>query len=88
LGTASSPANESISSSFELSASESGYHGSFSARTIVGQCWVVQPPTSGATSFDVAPTGLLCEGGLNGDTEQIQVSDSNGNSVITFIHSI
>jgi hypothetical protein len=88
LGTAAAPANESIFSPFLLTATESGYSGNFTAQTIVGTCWKVQAPTSAPAAFDVAPSGLLCVGGLNGDTEQIQVTDGNGHSAITYIHSI
>jgi len=87
-GTASSPANESIASPFVLTASESGYNGNFTAQTIVGNCFVVQPPTTAPAAFTVSPAGLLCVGGFNGDTEQIKVSDTLGNSAITYIHAI
>jgi len=97
MGTAAAPANESILSPFALNATESKYVGGFSAQTIVGSCWVASemtttynqgpPPTSGA-NFLVSPSGLLCVGGFNGDTEQIKVTDSNGNSTTTYIHSI
>lgn len=85
LGTAANPAEESINESFTLTATESGYTGNFAAQTIVGKCWVVQPPISSPGTWTVAPQGLLCIGGSKADTEQIQVKDSNGNSAITYI---
>lgn len=88
MGSAASPANESILSSFVLTASEAGYSGNFTAQTIVGTCWVVKPPTTAVAAFVVSPSGLLCVGGFNGDTEQIKVTDGNGNSTITYIHSV
>jgi hypothetical protein len=87
-GTVSAPANESILTPFVLTASESGYSGNFTAKTIVGTCWVVQAPTTAAAAFVVRPSGLLCVGGFNGDTEQIEVTDSLGHQAITYIHSV
>jgi len=85
LGTAASPAEESINYPFTLTATESGYTGNFTAQTIVGKCFVVQPPISSPGTWSVAPVGLICTGGSKADTEQIQVKDSNGNSAITYV---
>jgi hypothetical protein len=51
---------------------------------------VVQAPTTLSTpaQFIVAPSGLLCIGGFNGKVDQIKVSDSNGNSTITYIRAL
>jgi len=84
-GTAASPANESIASSFTLIAVEDGYTGQFTAQTIVGTCWVVQAPSTTSGAFTVAPEGLTC---AKHDTEQIQVKDAKGNSATTYIHSV
>jgi len=85
-GTASSPADESIKASFELTAVEDGYTGEFTAQTIVGKCWVVQAPITTSGAWVVVPQGTTCSTDL--DTEQIQVKDTNGHSAVTFIHSI
>lgn len=86
MGTAANPANEAVvKGSFVLTASEAGYNGNFTAQTIVGSCWVV-PPTSEPAGFLVGQ-GLLCIGG-GSDIEQIKVTDSAGNSTITYIRSI
>jgi hypothetical protein len=84
-GTAASPVNKSIASSFTLIAVEDGYTGLFTAQTIVGACWVVQTPTSTSGAFTIAPEGLTC---AEHDTEQIQVKDAKGNSATTYIHSV
>jgi len=88
------PAIESISSSFVLTASETGYSGLFTAKNIawsIGPCWVVQTSTSSGT-FTIAPTGSICvsndlptANGTYPDIEQIQVSDSLGHSTIAYI---
>lgn len=85
LGTASAPAEESIDFSFTLTATESGYSGNFTARTVVGKCFVVQPPTTSPGTWSVSPEGLICIGGSKADTEQIQVTDSNGHSASTYV---
>lgn len=83
-GTASSPATESIKSSFTLIAVEDGYTGLFTAQTIVGKCWVVQTPVVTSGAWIVVPQGLTCS---KLDTEQIQVKDTNGRSAVTYIRS-
>jgi hypothetical protein len=83
-GTASSPAGESIKSSFTLIAVEDGYSGLFTAETIVGKCWVVQSPVTTSGAWTVVPQGLTCS---KLDTEQIQVKDTNGHSAVTYIRS-
>lgn len=83
-GTASSPAGESIKSSFTLIAVEDGYTGQFTAQTIVGECWVVQTPIITSGAWIVVPQGHTCSK-LN--TEQIQVKDTNGHSAVTYIRS-
>jgi hypothetical protein len=85
-GTPSSPAQQSIKSSFTLIAEEDGYTGQFTAQTIVGKCWVVQAPTTTSGAWIVVPEGLTCASDL--DTEQIQVTDTNGHSAVTYIRSI
>lgn len=88
MGTSSRPIDESINSPFTLTASEGGYSADFTARTIVGKCWVVQPPTTSNGVWTVAPDGLICIGVSHGDTEQIQVEDLSGHRAVTYIHSI
>jgi hypothetical protein len=88
LGSAASPAPESIYSTFTLTASESGYSGNFTAQTIAGMCWVVQAPTSAPSTFVVKAAGSLCVGAGGGIVDQIQVSDTLGHSAITYILSI
>ena len=88
LGTATSPAAESIYSAFTLTATESGYSGNFTAQTIAGVCWVVQAPTSAPATFVVKAAGSSCVGGSAGIVDQIQVTDSLGHSAITYIVSI
>jgi hypothetical protein len=83
-GTVSSPAGESIKSSFTLIALEDGYTGQFTAQTIVGECWVVQTPITTSGAWTVVPQGLTCS---KLDTEQIQVKDTNGHSAVTYIRS-
>ena len=83
-GTASSPAEQSIKSSFSLIAVEDGYTGLFTAQTIVGECWVVQTPITTSGAWTVVPQGLTCS---KLDTEQIQVKDTNGHSAVTYIRS-
>jgi hypothetical protein len=83
-GTPSSPAPESIKSSFTLTAVEDGYTGQFTADTIRGECWVVQTRVTTSGAWTVVPQGLTCS---KLDTEQIQVKDTNGNSAITYIRS-
>jgi hypothetical protein len=87
-GTAANPAAESIKSSFTLTAVEDGYTGEFTAQTIVGTCWVVQAPTTTSGAWIVAPEGLSCGTGSKGETDQIQVKDTNGHSAVTYIHSV
>jgi hypothetical protein len=84
-GTASSPAAESIKSSFTLIAVEDGYTGQFTAQTIVGKCWVVQTPIETSGAWTVVPQGPTCS---KLDTEQIQVKDTNGHSAVTYIRSM
>jgi hypothetical protein len=84
-GTATSPANESITSSFTLTAVEDGYTGLFTAQTIVGTCWVVQTPTTTSGAFTVAPEGLTC---AKHEVDKIQVKDAKGNSATTYINSV
>jgi hypothetical protein len=84
-GTATSPANESITSSFTLTAQEDGYTGQFTAQTITGECWVVQAPITTGGAWIVVPEGLTCS---KLDTEKIQVTDTNGNSATTYIRSV
>jgi hypothetical protein len=83
-GSVSSPAEESIRSSFTLIAVEDGFSGVFTAETIVGTCWVVQAPIMTSGAWTVVPQGLTCS---KLDTEQIQVKDSNGHSAVTYIRS-
>ncbi|HEY2555339.1 MAG TPA: hypothetical protein VGI15_08805 [Candidatus Cybelea sp.] len=83
-GTSSSPATESIQSSFMLTAVEDGYTGRFTAETTHGECWVVQSPVTTGGAWTVVPQGLTCS---KLDTEQIQVKDTNGNSAVTYIRS-
>jgi hypothetical protein len=85
-GTASNPADESIESSFTLTAVEDGYTGQFTAQTIVGKCWVVQAPITTSGAWIVVPQGLDCNSVR--DTEQIQVKDTNGHSAVTYIRSV
>ena len=84
-GTAAKPANQPIAKAFTLFAVEDGYTGEFSARTIVGTCWVVQAPIVTGGAWTIVPQGTTC-GHL--DTEQIQVKDTNGNSAVTYIRSV
>lgn len=84
-GTASNPADQSIASSFTLTAVEDGYTGQFTAQTTVGKCWVVQAPITTSGAWVVVPQGATC--GSDRDTEQIQVKDTNGHSAVTYIHS-
>ncbi len=84
-GTSAHPANQSIESSFTLTAEEDGYTGQFTAQTIVGKCWVVQAPITTSGAWTVVPQGATCSTRL--DTEQIQVKDTKGNSAVTYIHS-
>jgi len=86
-GTASSPANESVKSSFTLIAVEDGYTGQFTAETIVGECWVVQAPVTTSGAWTVVPQGLTCGNGSKNDVEEIRVKDTNGNSAVTYIRS-
>jgi hypothetical protein len=83
-GTSTSPAPESIGSSFTLTAVEDGYTGQFTADTIVGECWVVQSPVTTSGAWTVVPQGLTCS---KLGTEQIEVKDTNGNSAVTYIRS-
>lgn len=85
-GTPSKPADQSIKSSFTLTAVEDGYTGEFTAETVVGQCWIVQTPVTTSGAWTVVPQGLTCASNL--DTEQIQVKDTNGHSALTYIHSV
>lgn len=87
-GTASQPVDESINESFTLMATEAGYSGSFTATKISGQCFKVQPPLTSSGSWVVAPQGLYCIGGSKGDTEEFEVTDMNGHSAVTYIHTI
>lgn len=84
-GTAASPARQSVTKSFTLTAVEDGYTGNFTAQTIVGECWVVQSPITTGGAWTVVPQGTTCASDL--DTEQIQVKDTNGNSATTYIRS-
>ena len=84
-GTAASPVNESITSTFTLTAVEDGYTGLFTAQTIVGTCWVVQTPTTTSGAFTVAPEGLTC---AKHEVDKIQVKDAKGNSATTYILSV
>ena len=85
-GTASNPADESITSSFTLTAVEDGYTGQFTAQTTVGKCWVVQAPITTSGAWVVVPQGVTCSS--DRDTEQIQVKDTNGHSAVTYIRSV
>jgi hypothetical protein len=84
-GTSTSPANQSITSSFQLIAVEDGYTGTFTAQTVVGTCWVVQAPITTTGAWVVVPEGLTCS---RHETDQIQVKDTNGHSALTYIHSV
>jgi hypothetical protein len=84
-GTASSPAVQSVKSSFTLIAVEDGYTGEFTAKTTVGECWVVQTPVTNSGAWTIVPQGTTCS--TNPGTEQIQVKDTNGNSAVTYIRS-
>lgn len=84
-GTASKPFYESISTPFLLSATESGYSGSFTAVKISGQCFKVQPPATSPGYWTLEPDGGLCIGGSHGDTEEFEVTDGNGHSAVTYI---
>jgi hypothetical protein len=84
-GTAANPANQSIASSFTLTAVEDGYTGQFTADTIAGNCWVVQTPISTSGAWIVVPQGLNCS---KHETDKIQVKDTNGNSASTFIRGV
>ena len=81
-GSAASPAQESIASSFTLTAVEDGYTGEFTAQTVVGTCWVVQSPVTSGGAWVVVPQGNTC---AQLDTEKIQVTDQKGNSAVTYI---
>jgi hypothetical protein len=84
-GTAADPASQSVKSSFTLTAQEDGYTGQFTAQTIVGTCWVVQAPITTGGAWVVVPEGLTCSAKL--DIEQIKVTDTKGNSAVTYIRS-
>ncbi|MBV8531123.1 MAG: hypothetical protein JO104_07375 [Candidatus Eremiobacteraeota bacterium] len=81
-GTASSPANQSVKSSFTLIAVEDGYTGFFTAETIEGKCWIVQTPVSTHGAWTVVPQGETCG---NRETDKIRVNDTNGHSAVTYI---
>lgn len=81
-GTKSVPADESIKSSFTLSAVEDGYTGQFTADTTVGTCWVVQSPITSGGAWIVVPQGSTCD---RHDVEEIQVKDQKGNSAVTYV---
>jgi len=83
-GSASSPASESIASSFTLFAVEDGYTGPFTADVTVGECWVVQAPVTTGGAWTIVPQGSTCAK-LN--TEQIRVTDQKGNTATTYIRS-
>jgi hypothetical protein len=85
LGTAASPAPESITKSFTLTAVEDGYTGPFTAQTIVGTCWVVQAPITSGGAWVVVPQGSTCG---TGEIDKIQVKDQKGNSAVTYIRSV
>jgi hypothetical protein len=85
-GTATSPANESIKRSFTLIAIEDGYTGQFTAETITGKCWVVQTPVTTSGAWTIVPQGSTCASHLG--TEPIHVTDTNGHSATTYIHSV
>jgi|SRR5579871_1025733 len=84
-GTAAKPADQSIAKSFTLTAVEDGYTGEFTAKTIVGTCWVVQAPITTGGAWTVNPQGSSCP---QLDTEEIQVKDAKGNSAVTYIRSV
>jgi hypothetical protein len=83
-GTATSPASESITAPFTLTAVEDGYTGQFTADTIVGKCWVVQTPTTSGGAWVVVPQGVTCSAR---EIDQIQVKDTNGHQAIAYIRS-
>ncbi len=83
-GTSTKPVDESITSSFTLTAVEDGYTGQFTAQTITGTCWVVQAPITTSGAWTVVPQGLTCS---RHATDQIEVKDTNGHSASTYIHS-
>lgn len=83
-GSASSPASESIKSSFTLIAVEDGYTGEFTAETIDGTCWVIQAPVTSGGAWTVVPQGTSC---AKQSVEKILVKDSKGNSATTYIRS-
>jgi hypothetical protein len=83
-GTATSPAPQSIKSSFILTAVEDGYTGAFTAQTAAGKCWVVQSPITTGGAWTVVPQGTTCAK-LN--VERILVKDQKGNQATTYIRS-
>jgi len=94
MGTADKPVSRYIlgpTTTFTLAASEEGYAGTFTAQNVTpgmtsNSCWVA-PPQSSTGIFLLTP-GSVCEvaTGASGFTEQIKVSDANGNAATTFVY--
>jgi hypothetical protein len=81
-GTQTSPASESSTKPFTLTAVEDGYTGEFTADTIEGTCWVVQTPVTSGGAWTVVPQGSGCGAG---QVNEIRVTDQKSNSATTFI---
>jgi len=89
LGSSSSPIAESCSP-FIISASESGYSGSFTismsggSNGAGGTDYALPPQTTTNGSWLIS-NGLLCVGGSKATATQFTVTDQNGNSASTFV---
>jgi hypothetical protein len=79
--------------SFSITASESGYSGSYTismsggSNGAGGTNYSLPPQTSTNGTWLISP-GLLCTGGLNATTTQFTVQDQNGNTASTFVSTI
>lgn len=91
--TVANPANEPISASFNLSASERNYSANFhiiNPNDPLGtnSCWIPsQMNVASGTAFVMNPTGPTCASGRGTEIDQFTVTDDKGQSTTAYIRA-
>lgn len=81
-----SPANEPISSSFNLTPSERNYSANFHIAPVSGSCWVpAQNQIASGASFVMNASGTTCQSGKGTEIDVFQISDDQGKTTNAYI---
>lgn len=81
-----SPANEPISASFNLTPSERNYSANFHITLLSGTCWMpAQDEVASGAAFVMNPSGTTCASGKGTEIDVFQISDDQGKTTNAYI---